>query len=302
MDCLSYGRFSVLVVTDPLADDVRHLRAVEQLSIRQICLRLGISRARVQELLRGVPPPAWVRRPNAKDDLRATALQLRADGCTVNEIAERLAVAKSTAYAWVKHVPLDAHSEVAMQRRLVADARRGLTRANRQEERMEAEREARHLAVEWVGELGLREMLLIGAVLYWCEGTKSKPDNPRYDLTFTNSDVRLVELFVRFIEAMGRSRKDLRYRVSIHESADAEAAGRWWAAQLGVPLDRFQRPTLKRHNPKTSRTNVGEGYRGCLVVRVPKSRELYLWIAGVVDGLVAGPGADASNLGPDVKR
>jgi hypothetical protein len=41
-----------------------------------------------------------------------------------------------------------------------------------------------------------------------------------------------VELFIRFVEAMGRSRQDLRYRVSIHEQADAEAAGRWWAARV----------------------------------------------------------------------
>ncbi|TYC22659.1 helix-turn-helix domain-containing protein [Micromonospora sp. MP36] len=286
-------------MTDSLAAEVRRLRAVEQLSVGQICSRLGLGRVRVQAMLRDVPAPASVRRRNAKDDLHAKALQLRADGHTVNEIAERLTVAKSTAYQWVKHLPLDSSSKVADQRQRAADARRMLSRARRREQREDAEREARNLAAEWAGAPDLRETLLIGAVLYWCEGTKSKPDNPRYDLTFTNSDPRLVELFIRFVEAMGRSREDLRYRVSIHENADAEAAGRWWAAKLGVGLDCFQRPTLKRHNPTTSRTNVGENYRGCLVVRVPRSRELYLWIAGAVEGLAAGLRPGASNLGLD---
>ncbi|MFE9652789.1 helix-turn-helix domain-containing protein [Micromonospora sp. NPDC006431] len=245
-------------MTDSLAAEVRRLRAVEQLSIRQICLRLGLGRVRVQATLRDVPPPASLRRRNAKDDLHATALRLRADGHTVNEIAERLTVAKSTAYEWVRHLPLDSSSEVAAERQQAADARRMLSRAGRRKRREDAEREARGLAASGPGRRTCGKTLLIGAVLYWCEGTKSKPDDPRYDLTFTNSDPCLVELFVRFVEAMGRSREDLRYRVSIHENADSEAAGRWWAETLGVGLDCFQRPTLKRHNPTTSRTNVGE--------------------------------------------
>jgi transposase len=241
-------------------------------------------------------------RPRSRDDRQRMAQQLRTEGHTVNEIAERLRVAKSTAYRWVGQLPLDDSSEAAVQRRRQADARRALDRADRRERREEAEREARNRAAEWVGAPALRELLLVGAVLYWCEGTKSKPANPRYDLTFTNSDIRLVELFIRFVEAAGRSRHELRYRVSIHENADAEAAARWWAAQLGVDAGSFQRPTLKRHNPRTTRTNVGADYRGCLVVRVPRSRELYLWIAGVVEGLAAGHASDPSHRAVDNRR
>ncbi|QLQ39184.1 helix-turn-helix domain-containing protein [Micromonospora robiginosa] len=220
--------------------------------------------------------------------LKEAAGRLRDEGRTVNEIADRLGIAKSTAYRWVGHLPLDTSAEVAVQRRRVAAGRRATRWAERRTQREDAEREAQHRAAEWVGTLARRELLLVGAVLYWCEGTKSKPANPRYDLTFTNSDVRLVELFVRFVEATGRSRRQLRYRVAIHESADAEAAGRWWAGQLGVEFASFQRPTVKRHNPTTKRINVGADYRGCLVVRVPRSRELYVWMAGVVKGLLSG--------------
>ncbi|MET8906679.1 helix-turn-helix domain-containing protein [Micromonospora sp. NPDC004551] len=235
-------------------------------------------------------------------ELRDAARRLRAEGHTVNQIAEQLTVAKSTAYRWVGHLPLDGSSEAAGRRRIEADARRAVHRAASRKQREDAEREVQDAAAAWVGAPALRELMLVGAVLYWCEGTKSKPDNPRYDLTFTNSDIRLVELFVRFIEATGRSRQDLRYRVSIHENADAEAAGRWWAAQLGVDPGSFQRPTLKRHNPRTTRTNIGADYRGCLVVRVPRSRELYVWIEGVVEGLAAPRAKDPSHRKVDDRR
>ncbi|MFG1655011.1 resolvase [Micromonospora chersina] len=245
---------------------------------------------------------AAARRRSLRDEMQRAAHRLREEGRTVNEIADRLGIAKSTAYHWVGHLPLDRSSAAAVQRRLVADARRALRRMDRRKLREEAECDARKRAAEWVGAPAPRELLLVGAVLYWCEGTKSKPANPRYDLTFTNSDIRLVELFVRFVEATGRSRQELRYRVSIHETADADAAGRWWAAQLGVDPNSFQRPTLKRHNLRTARTNVGADYRGCLVVRVPRSRELYLWMAGVVEGLVALHAPDPSHRDVDDRR
>ncbi|SCF37490.1 Homeodomain-like domain-containing protein [Micromonospora viridifaciens] len=87
-------------MTDPLAAEARRLRVEEQLPVHEICARLGVGRDRAYALLRGVPPPEWTRRPNAKDAQRAEAVRLRADGRSVNEIAQQLGVAKSTAYQW----------------------------------------------------------------------------------------------------------------------------------------------------------------------------------------------------------
>ncbi|MFC0528174.1 hypothetical protein [Phytohabitans kaempferiae] len=84
-------------MTHPLAAEARRLRTDEELSTRQIRERLGVSRDLLNELLRGVPPPAWTRRPNAKDELRARAEELRAEGRSVNDIALALGVSKSTA-------------------------------------------------------------------------------------------------------------------------------------------------------------------------------------------------------------
>jgi hypothetical protein len=75
------------------------------------------------------------------------------------------------------------------------------------------------------------------------------------------------------------------YRLSIHESADPEAAADWWAAELRLPRDRFRRPTIKRHVPSTRRANVGDDYHGCLVIEVRQSRELYWRVEGVMAAL-----------------
>ena len=78
----------------------------------------------------------------------------------------------------------------------------------------------------------------------------------------------------------------LTFRVSIHESADVGAAVAFWAKTIGAPEDRFLRTTLKRHNPKTVRKNVGTEYRGCLVVKVKRSTDLGRQIAGWMEGIV----------------
>lgn len=287
------------VMEDPRRAEARRLRAETRMSLAQLRERFGVSRNTMAEWLWGAPTPEWTRRPNAKDELRAEAVALRRAGWTVPEIAQKVGVARSTAYQWVKHLPLDATAERAHERRSersrrVAEARWEPLRRARDAERADTNR----AEAAWVRALSDREIRLLGAAVYWCEGAKAKPWEPnRCRVTFINSDPALVLLFLRFLELMGESRSALRYRISIHESADAEAAGRWWAAVVGVPFDVFARPTLKKHNPSTVRYNVGAPYRGCLVVDVPRSRRLYWRIEGIMRGMtVAGECAGDANM------
>ena len=86
----------------------------------------------------------------------------------------------------------------------------------------------------------------------------------------------------------GRLKNKLRYRIYIHESADSVAAGRFWIEVTGAKPTQFHRPTLKRHNPKTVRKNVTDGYHGCLCVRVRQSADLYRRIEGWARAAMSG--------------
>ena len=104
-------------------------------------------------------------------------------------------------------------------------------------------------------------------------------------MTFINSDRALLGLFLRFLAVCGRTKESVRYRVHIHETADAEAAVEWWARELALPRELFQRPTIQRHVAATKRLNTGSDYRGCLAVSVPRSRELYWRVEGMMGAL-----------------
>jgi transposase len=276
------------MIEDSRRAEARRLRVDPGMSRSQLMKHFGVGNGTISDWLRGLEPPEWTRRPNAKDDLRETAIEMRSDGYSVPRIATELGVSKSTAYLWTKHLPLDRtpEEEAAARRRNhskeVADARWAPLNKARDQRRQDLNR----AEGAWVGHLSDREVVLLGAVSYWCEGQKSKPWEPnRCRVIFINSDPGLILIFLRFLEVVGEDRLKLGYRISIHESADAEAAGRWWAGVVGVPFERFARPTLKTHNPSTVRHNVGDPYRGCLVIAVPKSRELYWRIEGLMQGI-----------------
>jgi hypothetical protein len=59
----------------------------------------------------------------------------------------------------------------------------------------------------------------------------------------------------------------------------AEAVATYWAATSGDEAQ-FRRPSLKRHNPATNRSNLGDHYRGCLRIEVRCSVELSERIEG----------------------
>ena len=146
-------------------------------------------------------------------------------------------------------------------------------------------REARRAAVReaaaaQVGDLTSRELLIAGAIAYWCEGAKSKSHRRSDRVTFINSDPALIRFFLRFLDVTGTARTNLSFRIYIHESADVAAAQRFWPEITEAPADQFCTPTLKRHNPKTIRKNVGEDYHGCLRIDVYRSADLYRQIEG----------------------
>jgi hypothetical protein len=262
-------------------------------SRRQIKDTLGpMSNATLNEALKNEPAPEWTRRPNAKDDLRIKARQLRALGQDYEEIAAALGVAKSTVSLWVRDLPVPARLSSAECRKRSAEGTRRYWAAEHpaRQARRAAVREA---AAAQIGELSDRELLIAGAIAYWCEGAKSKPYRRMERVAFVNSDPSLIRFFLRFLDATGTPRTRLSFRIYIHESADVQVAERFWLEITGAATEQFRTPTLKRHNPKTARRNLGEDYHGCLRIDVNGSADLYRKIEGwAAAGMAVRSGAD----------
>lgn len=228
--------------------------------------------------------------------LREEAVALRRAGKSRREIKEILGfIGNSTLNQLLQAEPLPperAGPRYAESRRRAADGIQRYWAAER------AAREAARAAISiaaaaQIGELTDREIIIAGAIAYWCEGTKSKPYRVDEYVRFINSDPALIRFFLRFLDKAGVPRERLRYRIHIHESADVNAATRYWASVTAAPSDQFARPVIKRHTPRTSTPGDKRDYHGCLQVSVTKSSALYREISGWAHGVMTARRAGA---------
>ena len=233
----------------------------------------------------------WIReagltvRNRTTSEQRTRAIELRKKGMTYSEIEIETGVPRSTLSNLLKGVPLtDEHAAFLAMKQRTATDRAGATNRAR---RMALEARTIEEAAAQVGRVSARELFLAGVLLYWAEGAKAKPWSRGGRVTFINSDPTMIRLFIRWLELVGIGADRLILRVAIHERADVERAVKAWSRISGVPVDLFRRPTLKHHNPKPSRRNVGQNYIGCLIITVSKSTTLYRQIVGWYEGIVA---------------
>ncbi|MFC8566798.1 hypothetical protein ACFUIW_13680 [Streptomyces sp. NPDC057245] len=256
----------------------------EGLSRRQIRDRLHVDNNDIlNRLLEGEPPPDWTKRPNAKDDMRDRARELRLQGWTYDRIQVELGCSKSSISLWVRDLPKPERRKRTREE-ASAIARRGWEATLRARE--ESRQQTRRQAATEMGKLTDRELFVVGVALYWAEGCKSKPYSRRERVSFVNSDPDVISLFMDWLRLLGVDPASVRFAVQIHESADVTGAESYWARHVGVSTADLMKTTLKRHNPRTNRKNTSESYRGCLRIDVRDGAELYRRIEGWWYGIV----------------
>lgn len=269
-----------------LAERARAMHAAGR-SRREIQRELGIGDDLAGQLLDGTEVPDALRRPRAKDEVRAEAVRMRRSGRTYDDIALDLGVSKSSLSLWLRAVPVSAedgasefaamlpddeppvraaartlraggallkeiadelgvsikkaslytrgmpwperarHGGDAAQVRAMAEARWGAYRR----ERDIAVQQRKLSAAASVGEVDDGTLLLLGAVAYWCEGSKSKPWRREGRWVFINSDPMLMRLMVRWLALVEVPPERWVVRIQIHETADLRVGGAALAAR-----------------------------------------------------------------------
>jgi DNA-binding CsgD family transcriptional regulator len=265
-----------------------HALYASGLSKADVAREMGISEWAAMIHLRDVQLRYPSRRGRAKDEIRDRARQLRADGATYDEIAAELGVSKSSVSLWVRDIAVPVRPYDPERVALMREKRWGPTLRRREAER----RATKEASAALAGELSDRDVLLLGAVAYWCEGAKDKPYQRREVVQFTNTDADLIRLMLRCLLLLGVQPEEVTFRVAIHETADVTSAEEFWRGAIGIPGATFARATIKRHNPRTNRRRTTGDYHGCLVIQVRGSAEIYRRLEGLWHGIVRGATSD----------
>lgn len=100
-------------------------------------------------------------------------------------------MAKSSVSLWVRDLPIPERLSYEQCRKRAAEGIRRYWEAERpiRAAKREADRAA---AAAEIGGLNQRELIIAGAIAYWCEGAKSKPYQLKERVDFINGDPGLV--------------------------------------------------------------------------------------------------------------
>ncbi len=220
-----------------------------------------------------------------KEREKEKAINLRKQGLSYNEILQKVPVAKSTLSVWLKDIGL----AKAQKQRLTEKRRAAQQKAQQACRNIRITRETAiiHTAQREVGKISKREFWLIGAALYWAEGSKQKPNLVSQKVSFNNSDPKMILLFDKWMkEICGRKENGIAYSIYIHTTGDVERAKEFWGNLLNTTIEKVY---FKKGSPKTNRKNTQDLYFGLLRIEVRRStdlnRKIKGWNLGIVNGL-----------------
>ncbi len=222
----------------------------------------------------------------AKDKLKKKTIELRTQGRTYSEILKIIPVAKSTVSIWLRGVGLSSRQKQRITEKRQLGQKRG-AEAQRNK-RIKKQGELINNAQIEVGSLTKRELWLIGIALYWAEGGKEKSSRPGSSANFSNSDPRMIALFIRWLkECAGVNDEDIYADLYIHESHidKVEEVLSEWGRILNRRRSFFRGVYFKRNKILTKRKNIGILYIGLIRVTIRSSSDLNRKITGWIKGI-----------------
>lgn len=179
------------------------------------------------------------------------AIYFRKQGKSYNEIAQFLDVSKSTLSLWLKDIKMSA----IVKRKMWDNTRRrraeNITQFNKQRGRIAKQKseQLQQISAKDIKRISKRELLLIGAALYWAEGFKKS----RWEVVFSNSDQLMVRLIMKFFRVICRvSENKFRATAQIHPNTTPQKSINYWSKITKIPKEQF-RKTYSRLTPSSKR-------------------------------------------------
>lgn len=186
----------------------------------------------------------------------------REKGLSLNEIAARLQVSKSSVSLWVRDIVLTEPqiAQLTAQNPLY----------NRQMRSSQLSRERSRVVRAGYQESGRRRaqqgdpLHMAGCMLYWAEGEKG-----RCSVAFANSDPDMIAFFVRFLGCCyGVEKHEIAVYVNCYD--DCLPVGEiedFWLTRLGIPRTGLRKTTLNYFSSYSQKKRVNKlKYGTCRVV------------------------------------
>lgn len=215
------------------------------------------------------------------------ALQLRSQGKSYGEILKILNISsKGLLSYWFKNVTLSPLAIKRLERKKLLARKRGLFQFNKNRTRKIVLENASIIkkSKKEVSKISKSALLLIGAVLYWAEGTTRERLYGYPIVSFSNSDPAIIEIFMKYIRTILQVPDTKIYAgIHIHQNIQKETAKIFWSKITGLPKDRFYIFNQISKASKGKRPSHFLPY-GTLNIRI-NNRQLLYRIKGHIQGI-----------------
>ena len=223
-----------------------------------------------------------------KEKEKRIAIKLRQQGCSYSEILEEVKVAKSTLSLWLRSVGL----AEKMEQRLTEKKRQAQIRAVNavKQKRLRITKKLMEEGVDEIGKISKRDLFIIGIVLYWAEGSKQKEGNVSQRVIFSNSDYKMIRIFIRWLKENRKLKEDdfsyeLYVQENIRKSKIKEILNKW-RLFLSLNKEKEIKVRLKKNiTKKIYETN--RNYLGVFRIGVARSTNLNRKINGWIKGITS---------------
>lgn len=212
------------------------------------------------------------------------AIRLRIQGKSYNEICRALRLpSKGTLSVWFKNLVLSSAAKRRLAQKMRLAHERGLLAHNKRRSALvqKENKVIRGGAIKEIRTLSHRELLLVGAALYWGEGYKN---GKARGLSLANSDPRLVRMYMRFLrEILKVPDERIRMHIHIHPNCSQQRAIQFWSKLTHLSKENFH---ITRQVSRASRGKRPKRMlpHGTLDIRVHR-RQLFFRVLGLIDGL-----------------
>lgn len=170
--------------------------------------------------------------------------RLRKQGLSYNEILQKVSAAKSSISLWCRGIELTPGQKNRLIKKVEKNRRRfGRLGPGSKSIALKRRKEIykiKKTAKKEIRPLTPYESKIVGAMLYWAEGSKGG------GVEITNSDPKLIKFIIRWLkEICGVTSKRLSARLNIHANQNDKKIKKYWSKITNIPLSQFGKSYIK---------------------------------------------------------
>lgn len=223
---------------------------------------------------------------------RAIAFRMRTAGNSYNEINVKLGIPKSTLSSWFRNLVLSDDARTRLTKRVRNGTMKGLVKRNKMQTHLARQKmhSIRESARKVVPTLKKRDLLLLGALLYWAEGYKRPlvrdgKELTAHSISFVNADAEMIRAFIKFLtEILEIDKKKIVLAMRLYPHINEKEANRHWLGVTELAPSNFRKTTYLISGASKLRRPFNRLSWGTLQVSVYNTDKFH-YLIGLISGV-----------------